>query len=644
VEFDTDALSRGSARATGFLTRLGWFYGGSALAVSLLLSTNLAPLSIFAAFRTPAHEAVAGGLAGVVLSTLLMTATMAASTWLLAAARIWHGRGVAGHAGRFMLRLTPGLAAREGQVAIVGIGAVLICTALWLLWPANITIHARAEPNLLGAVAIAISFVSLIAERTMAAFPAPQLPEAPALRRVLIVATLIFAISGALEMLRGFGWHWIYWAFVVLAVVPGVVAIEVALRALSRLFLPMPQPVDARAVVDSIVLDIVTRGPRAPSLTIRDHLGLDFTRSWALSYLTSLLLPAFFATALLCWGLSGLKLIDLSQRAVYERFGAPVAVLGPGIHLLLPWPLGIARPVEFGDIHEVKVGSTVRDAQTSIIPAEAIPPPSANHLWDVADPAEAEYLVASSSTDGTQGFQMVDAEIHVLYRTGLTDADAMAAIYGAIDQNTLVNYAASRAVAIYFASHTREQVMGAQRDTLAERLRALLAREVATYHAGVEIVGVHIESVHPPVGAAAAYHAVQAAEINANSSIFNELARARRMAGVSQEEAHQLETSAEASATERIQQAQGNAYQFAADRKADAQGPESFVMERKFSVLKEVLAQKPLTILDHRLTEAHEPLIDFRDGRVLSVGAGSAAPPAGNSSASAPSSSSETVQ
>jgi regulator of protease activity HflC (stomatin/prohibitin superfamily) len=37
--------------------------------------------------------------------------------------------------------------------------------------------------------------------------------------------------------------------------------------------------------------------------------------------------------------------VPLDQRAVYERFGAPVRVLHPGLHLILPWPLGRLRPV-----------------------------------------------------------------------------------------------------------------------------------------------------------------------------------------------------------------------------------------------------------------------------------------------------------
>jgi regulator of protease activity HflC (stomatin/prohibitin superfamily) len=181
-------------------------------------------------------------------------------------------------------------------------------------------------------------------------------------------------------------------------------------------------------------------------------------------------------------------------------------------------------------------------------------------------------------------------------------------------------------VSLYFASHTLDMVMGAQRDTLAEFLRGSLARDVAAYRAGVEILSVHIESVHPPVGAAAAYHAVQAAEINANASVFNETGRAKRMAGIAQQEAHQATTAAQATAEEKIQEAKGDTVRFAADRKAYAEGQASFLMERTFSSLVDALSKVRLTIVDNRLTAAQAPIIDLRDRNVPNAPAGAGAP------------------
>jgi regulator of protease activity HflC (stomatin/prohibitin superfamily) len=358
---------------------------------------------------------------------------------------------------------------------------------------------------------------------------------------------------------------------------------------------------------------------------------VDFARSWAIGFLTRAALPAVFLTGLLCCGLSGLKLIDLDQRGVYERLGAPVAVLGPGLHLLLPWPLGRLRPVELGVIHGIAVGSEAPPEAGDPISAEAIPPDSANRLWETAHATEVNYLVASQS-GALQSFQLVSTEILVLYRTGLTDPDALQAVYGAADQSLVVREAASRLATRFFSRRTLEQVMGAQPSTLADQLRRDLAADVAAAQAGIEILAVVIEEIHPPAGAASAYHMVQAAEINANASISDEIGRATRMKGIAQQEARQMDDAAQATATESLTTANAAAYSFNADRLAYQASPGPFLLERNFADLAAALAQVPLTLVDHRIGAGQGPLLDLRPAQGaagdLTVALPAAAPPA----------------
>ena len=89
---------------------------------------------------------------------------------------------------------------------------------------------------------------------------------------------------------------------------------------------------------------------------------------------------------LLAWGLSGVTRIELAERGSYERLGAPVAILHPGLYLLLPWPFGQVRRVEYGVVHAVSVGAEpggcgCHGADTSTADGNA-PPVSANRLWD----------------------------------------------------------------------------------------------------------------------------------------------------------------------------------------------------------------------------------------------------------------------
>jgi regulator of protease activity HflC (stomatin/prohibitin superfamily) len=624
-------------RPRRLVRRLLWVYGTALVAAALVLAAGLLAGGYLPRFAALTREVAASGLGAVALPSLLLAVTALLATWLLTSARAGirrtDGRAAALPPWRVWLT-SPGTAARQGQAIVIPAGAVLTWLITRELFPAARHLEAASSGNLAAAFVVGLAFVSLMAERVVNDFPAPQLPEAPALRRLLLLVTVLLTLGAALQFGDSAGLGWLLWPERVLACVPALVATELALRALARLFLPAPQPAQARAATDSILASLPTGGARAPGTLIRTHLGLDFARSWALSFVARAALPALLLTALLCWGLSGLKLIESNSRGVYERFGAPVAVLGPGLHLLLPWPFGKLLPVEYGVIHSVAVGvggaSGARaNAVQPLIGAEMTPPLSYNRLWASVHPDQAYYLVPSTGT-GQLGFQSVDTEIFVLYKVGLDDRAALESLYAVRDPEELVRNVADRVVLRYFSSQTLEAVLGARVENLETQLRGQIAADIRTYNAGIDIVSVLVEEVHPPVGAAAAYHAVQAAQINSNASISDEVARAQRVAGVAQEERHQLLVAADASATETHDEALSAAYRFTADRRAFADGGQAFLFERYLGDLTRALEGRPLTILDSRLSAAQGPIIDMRPAAPASSGVvipAQAAPP-----------------
>ena len=606
-------------RSHRLIRHLALLYGALTLAVALALAAGWLPASVAPQLGEPARAAIACGLGGITLAALLLADMTLLGTLALTAARVRHaaegGAEITSSRHPLAFRDHPGNAARMGQALIATPGVILIFAATWALWPSGSgMLEHAASANLAAAFVIALAFVSLVAERIVSAFPAPQLPEAPGLRRVLLLTTCLLAVAACIGFGRGAGLAWLFWLTAVIVCIPGLVAAELALRALGRLFLPAPAASEARAVADSLIVGLLTGGPRAPGTLLRTHLGLDFARSWALAFLSAAILPALFATALLCWGLSGLKLIDLGHRGVYERFGAPVAVLGPGLHLLLPWPLGRLRPVEYGTIHSVPIGVDQSGSESNAaIGAEAVPPVSLNRLWETAHADQAHYLVPSAGT-GTESFQSVATEIYVLYRVGLTDSAAKESVYTVANPESLIKAAAGRLVLRYFNSRTLEEVIGARRDNVSSTLQAQLAAEPAIEQAGIDIVSVLIEEIHPPAGAASAYHAVQAAEVDANASISNERGRANRTAGIAQQEAHQLIAAADARAAELTHAADGEAYRFTADRRAYASGRQSFLLERRLGALEAALARTRLTLIDDRLSPDQRPILDLRSG------------------------------
>jgi regulator of protease activity HflC (stomatin/prohibitin superfamily) len=315
-----------------------------------------------------------------------------------------------------------------------------------------------------------------------------------------------------------------------------------------------------------------------------------------------------------CWFLTGVTRVDLQQRGSYERFGVPVAMLQPGLHLLLPWPFGMVRLVDLGVIHAVAISYTSHGAVPAVAhhtAAEGTPPASANRLWDSDLPSDVAYIIASDDLD-QQGFQTVTASVRVLFRIGLSDAAAHAALYREADPTALVHALAGRMLVQLFASQTLPNLLGGSQAVLAAEMQRQLQRALDDLNSGVEIVSVVVEAIHPPAGAATAYRAVQAAEIEAATEIAAERGRAKTTASIARLNAHNTIGEATAAAAETVSKAHVDLTNITADDGPYRAASQPFLLERYFSDLQSALHDVPLEIVDHRLSGASLPTIDLR--------------------------------
>jgi regulator of protease activity HflC (stomatin/prohibitin superfamily) len=286
--------------------------------------------------------------------------------------------------------------------------------------------------------------------------------------------------------------------------------------------------------------------------------------------------------------------------------------------------MGIMRPVELGVIHDIPIavpptgetGQAVRqsvgvDQQQRVAGAEGAPPTAADRLWDASHPSEQSYLI-SSEANGQQTFQIADADLRVVYRVGLTDADALNAAYRVADPETLIKAATGQLLVRYFARYTLPDVLGQSRDAFTKDFRTALQDQLDKLSSGIEAISVVVEAIHPPAGAASAYHNVQAAEILANSQIAVQRASAIHSIKSAQQGAMEDRNKATAAAAELVTQARSESTLFDADRQARTRNGEAFLFERRSERLASGLAKSEAIVVDHRLRGQNGPVIDLR--------------------------------
>jgi regulator of protease activity HflC (stomatin/prohibitin superfamily) len=530
--------------------------------------------------------------------------------------------------------------------------AALALTGVIAVW--RLPVEPAFDPltlKLVGAALVAAAFPLLALERYYATLSAELLPEAPQLERLLRLP-LTACLALALELiLRSIGFAWALRLERLTGVLIGIVSLEVLLRCVVVVFVPIA-PIERRqSLADSAIAGAVLR-LRPPSLrsiniAVRSQLGIDLSRSWALGFIQKAALPVLLGIGLFAWGVTGVTTLRIDQRGIYERFGVPVAVFGPGLHFHLPWPLGAIRPTELGVVHllpiefllpggaEAARSSNVGgDESQKLVAAEALAPRSANRLWTDDHPFEGSYIIASEE-GGRQSFQLVNIDMAVMYRVGLSEDAARDAAYRVTGIDELIQALSGQLLVRYFTHNTLLDLLGQSRETFSRQFQSALQEQLDHFATGVEAIGVSVEAIHPPPGAADAYHDVQAAEIIATTQISlrrgessRTLKSAQRLAGADRNEAV-------AAAAERVSEAQSQSVLFAADRQAYAQDGYPFLLERWLDDVAKGLAGSRVVLIDHRLAPQNIPALDLRAvgglaaGDILPAAAPFAPPPAG---------------
>lgn len=490
----------------------------------------------------------------------------------------------------------------------------------WWAWP-----QAGVVPGGMG-IGIALLFAAfpvLVVERrlTLVAGGAPaasELPEGAGLARVLRLLLWVLVIAGAGEVARALGAGVVVWALWVTAALTMAVAAEVALRVFAAPFLPAAALAEARGLADSAIAGLVL--PRlgagvAGGAEIKERFGIDLSQSWALTFVRAVYLPLLLVLLVLGWLLSGVTALSLQERGVYERLGAPVAVLRSGLHVHLPWPFGVVRRIEDGAVHELAVGLQA-DEQAKALPrlaANATDTRLYDRVWRLDHAADALYVVPGSAGDSTgQAVQVLNSDVRVFYRIGLDDASARAALYGLATLDDTVRLAARRQLARVFATRPLMSAIGEDRAQLGAAVRTALQADLATSGSGLEIIAVTVDSIHPPSAAAAAYHGVQEASIIA----AREVADARRNATVVMSEKNIEAIVARANGTWlaaiRLAEAKVDTAHFTAEAEAWRTAPKALALERWLEALGKGLSRAQLDIIDHRLRLVDGPVLDMR--------------------------------
>jgi len=356
-------------------------------------------------------------------------------------------------------------------------GAALVSVQLRAAEPAA-PLASRCNPvGLLFALA-SIAFVAFIGGRWLAGYARQRAWQllrgcASYLMSCFVMAVLLLG-GVAVIAVAGVTWPFEAMALAIPAVMVAI-GLEILLTTLLESYRPRVPGAVPRPAFDSRMLGLLT-APESLGSVLADLISYQFG------------VPA----------LSAFTIVGPDQRGVLLRFGALEGEpLPPGIHVKLPWPIETVEMHPVGEVQQLVVSSDLT-GRSELSPAM---------LWtndsDRDSQIGQEDFLAAPAADGA-GVSLVSADVTVQY----TVANLETFLLGSTDPQQAIKAVAQREATQFFATHDIDMLLATGRTEGGPELRTAIQERADRAGLGIDIVGVAITSIHPPIGTVSrAFHA-----------------------------------------------------------------------------------------------------------------------------------------
>lgn len=204
----------------------------------------------------------------------------------------------------------------------------------------------------------------------------------------------------------------------------------------------------------------------------------------------SLIVRLSIAGVAAVWLLSNLVLIRADEQALVTRFGKHQAVLAPGLYWRWPRPFERVHRTEVDRLRTIQLGfraTGVAEMRDDLFlgPIE----------WQ-AEHSDGNYQPISAEADMLSGEEIpVELTAEVLYQI----RDFQQFVYGAANVEQVLRGLAEKSIRQTVGHWGMEDILTAKRAELAKESLRLIQQGAQAYELGVEVVGVNLLDIHPPV-------------------------------------------------------------------------------------------------------------------------------------------------
>ncbi len=312
--------------------------------------------------------------------------------------------------------------------------------------------------------------------------------------------------------------------------------------------------------------------------------GLSMRSLWSLNFLRVSLPACLLGGLLLLWLSTCVVQVEPYQKGALYRFGRLEAqdILEPGLHVKLPVPFETARVYDVTHPRTLYVGYEGSDEEGD------------NNLWTTSHTGEEHKMLLGG------GRELVSINLKVHYR--ISDLYSYLTNYAQPDK---VLQAKGYEIIMHNTVNTDvNEVLSVDRSALSQEIRDQLAKFAQESGLGVEVTGVTLASIHPPIEIANIYQNVVSAGIQKKAAIL----AAEGSAMVSREQAladQQVSVNeAGIAKDQRTSQANAEVTEYNASIEAYRLDPEAYRLDRYLESVEKTMSGRKKYLLGRGVDES----------------------------------------
>lgn len=283
------------------------------------------------------------------------------------------------------------------------------------------------------------------------------------------------------------------------------------------------------------------------------------------------------------WLATGFYIVGPDEQGVVQRFGKVVYTTDPGPHWHLPTPVETVITPRVTQVKRLEIGfrtiSQGPPARYQTIPHESL------------------MLTGDEN--------IVDAQFIVQYRI----KDPVAYIFNVFDQTETVRDAAEASMREVIGKSMIDEVLTVGKFKIQQETKTLLQKILDRYEAGIVVVTVQLQDVHPPKAVIEAFKDVASAKENKIKLINESQGYQNDILPKAKGKAAQMINQAQATKEKMINTAQGDAARFLSNLRGYRQAPAVTRKRMYLETMEKVLAKVDKIIIDQKVQRNLLPLL-----------------------------------